>query len=224
LRSWARVRGSGWAMQSPERVVTDWLDARADEGWYVNYRPMDGDRLSHTFPHRVRDARTGRSGHRMALDAARADAGKPHPAARPYPRVWPAEQGLASPVERLTVDLRDHDLRARPAALADFALDASETILRDVTVTSDAGWRMALPEGRLSMIRQDGQDARYDVTFAARDLAPPGPGARSSIPAASCPTRSKRSTTPPRWNSTAPGTCAPSRIGARRSPRSTCGR
>jgi hypothetical protein len=27
---------SGWA-QLTQRVVTDWLEARADEGWYVNY-------------------------------------------------------------------------------------------------------------------------------------------------------------------------------------------
>jgi hypothetical protein len=89
--------------------------------------------------------------------------------------IWPEEQGLASPVERLTIEAASmtSELDLQPGA--DFALDASDTVLTDVTVTSDAGWRMALPEGRLSMIRQEGQDARYDVTFAARDLAPPVP-------------------------------------------------
>jgi hypothetical protein len=165
---------SGWA-QLTQRVVTDWLEARADEGWYVNYGSVDVtgfpthfrtgfDTLEladpdtgwlWTMPVLTLESRTLRPGHIRAI--------------------WPAEQGLASPVERLTIEAATmtSELDLQPSA--GFALDASETILHGVTVSSDAGWRMTLPEGRLSMIRQDGQDAVYDVTFAARNLAPPDP-------------------------------------------------
>jgi hypothetical protein len=44
--------------------------------------------------------------------------------------IWPAEQGLASPVERLTIAGRDHDLELDLQPSAGFALDASETILQ----------------------------------------------------------------------------------------------
>jgi hypothetical protein len=93
----------------------------------------------------------------MALDHARADAGKPHLATRPYPRDLACRTGLASPVERLTIEAATmtSELDLQPSA--GFALDASDTILHGVTVSSDAGWRMTLPEGRLTMIRQDGQ-------------------------------------------------------------------
>jgi hypothetical protein len=47
------------------------------------------------------------------------------------------------------------ELDIRPAA--DFALDASDTQLADVTVTSDAGWQMTLPEGRLGMTYRTGK-------------------------------------------------------------------
>jgi hypothetical protein len=44
--------------------------------------------------------------------------------------IWPAEQGLASPVERLTIEAATmtSELDLQPGA--DFALDASETILQ----------------------------------------------------------------------------------------------
>jgi hypothetical protein len=85
---------------------------------------------------------------------------------------------------------------------ADFALDASDTMLSDVTVTSDAGWRMALPEGPAHHDPdRTGKTRRYDVAFAARDLAPPGPMRTPARPRRrSARTPSKRSTTPPRWS------------------------
>jgi hypothetical protein len=93
-----------------------------------------------------------------------------------------------------------------------------------VTVTSDAGWQMTLPEGQLGMTLQDGQDARYDVTFAARDLAPPTPMRRQLDPGGVLPDTIETLDYIAEMSSTAPGTSAPSRIVARRSPRSTCRR
>jgi hypothetical protein len=163
-----------WAMVT-ERAVRDWLDARAAEGWLVNYADLSVSGYPFDFRTRftsleLADPDTGwlwtLPAFQLESEAIRPDRIR---------AVWPEEQRLASPVERLTVNASEITsvLDVRPGA--DFALDASETMLSDVTVTSDAGWRMALPEGHLTMTRQEGQDTRYDVAFAARDLAPPGP-------------------------------------------------
>jgi hypothetical protein len=163
-----------WSMVT-ERAVTAWLDQRAAEGWFVNYADLSVTGYPRTFHTEfealeLADPDTGwlwtLPTFRLETEALRPDRIR---------AVWPDEQRLASPVERLTVTSSSINsvLDVRPGA--DFALDASETMLSDVTVTSDAGWRMALPEGHLTMTRQEGQDTRYDVAFAARDLAPPGP-------------------------------------------------
>jgi hypothetical protein len=88
--------------------------------------------------------------------------------------VLPPEQALASPEERLTItsEAMTSALNLRPAA--DFALDLSETQFSAVRVESSAGWAVTLPEGRLTMARQEGQEAVYDVSFVARGLTPPG--------------------------------------------------
>jgi hypothetical protein len=163
-----------WAATT-RAVVTDWLDARAEEGWYVNYRSVEVT----GFPTHFRtgfemlelaDPDTGWLWTVPALELESRTLRPDHIRA-----VWPAEQGLASPVERLSIAAATmtSELDLQPSA--DFALDASETILRDVTVQSDAGWRMALPEGRFGMIRQAEQQSVYDVDFAARNLSPPAP-------------------------------------------------
>lgn len=168
-----------WA-QTTQRVVTDWLDAREAEGWYVTYGDVDVTGFPTHF-------RTGF----VDLELADPDTGwlwtlpsltLESAALRPdhIRAVLPTEQGLASPVERLTITSTaiTSELDVRPGE--DFALDATETVLSEVTVTSDAGWTMALPEGRLGMTRieGEGETSRYDVAFAARNLAPPLPTRR----------------------------------------------
>jgi hypothetical protein len=168
----AAVAWLAWA-QITQRVVTGWLDARADEGWFVAYDSVDvtgfptrfrtelsdlelADPVSNvvwTLPDLTLESRTFRPDHVRAI--------------------WPTQQVLSSPVERLTIAAATltSELDVQPAS--DFALDASDTILRDVSVTSDAGWRMALPEGRLTMTRTAGSAAQYDVAFTASNLEPP---------------------------------------------------
>ena len=213
-----------WAFMS-ERAVTEWLDARAAEGWLVNHED-----LSVTGYPLI----SGRNWWRWSLATLRPMSSGRLPELtleqqavrpRPHPRHLARGAKPVFAVERLTIEAAamTSELDVQPAA--DFALDASDTVLTDVTVTSDAGWRMALPEGRLSMIRQEGQDARYDVDFTARDLAPPVPTRRQLDPGGILPeTIGNARPIQRRWNSIDHGTCVRSRIGARRSPRSTCAR
>jgi hypothetical protein len=89
--------------------------------------------------------------------------------------IWPAEQGLASPVERLTIEAATmtSELDLQPSA--DFALDASDTILHGVTVSQRRGLAYDASRGPAQHDPAGRAGRRYDVTFAARNLAPPDP-------------------------------------------------
>ena len=163
-----------WA-QTTQRVVTAWLDARADEGWYVNYEAVDvtGFPTSFRTEFDTLELADPDTGWLWTLPSLTLES----EALRPdrIRATWPNEQGLASPVERLSIEAAEMSTILDVQPRANFALDASETVLTDIVLVSDAGWRMALPEAQLNMIREEGEDAVYDVTFSARDLAPPRP-------------------------------------------------
>lgn len=161
--------------QAIERVVADWLEARAEEGWLVNHGGIEVTGFPTHFRTRF-----------DALELADPDTGwvwtlpeltLEQQALRPdhIRAAWPEEQGLASPYERLTIRSRTmvSDLDVQPDA--GFALDLSDTRLAEVVMESNAGWRMALPQGHLTMARLDGEAAAYDVSFSARELVPPAP-------------------------------------------------
>ena len=181
----ALLAALGWFLwaQGTQRVVEDWLAARVEEGWLVNYGALEVT----GFPAEFRTSFE-------ALELADPDTGwvwtlprldLVQPVFRPGEvlAVWPDEQRLASPYERLTIAsaAMTSELELRPSDL--YALDLSDTRLSDVTVESSAGWRMALAEGHLTMALREGTEAAYAVSFAARDLAPPAPARAQLDPA-----------------------------------------
>jgi Uncharacterized protein conserved in bacteria (DUF2125). len=79
---------------------------------------------------------------------------------------------IASPDERLTIsaDTLSSTLDVRPSAR--MALDASQTRMQGLVITSSLGWQSQLAQGQIDMIRQTGAAARYDMRFSASDLVP----------------------------------------------------
>lgn len=182
----------GLGAWSSHRVTTAWLDARAAEGWLVN---TDGVAVR-GFPSRFETVISGLeladpasgwvwTAPRVALS---------HAVFRPdrWQAVLPAEQGLASPRERLTIRAATFasDLDLQPTAA--FALDASETRLADLRIDSSAGWQMALPEGGLSVRRVAGTARDYDIAFAATGTVLPRPVALRLDPAGLLPAAVER--------------------------------
>ncbi|MEM9228700.1 MAG: DUF2125 domain-containing protein [Pseudomonadota bacterium] len=92
--------------------------------------------------------------------------------------VWPPEQSLASPVERITVTSSDMrgSLRFAPST----ALDLSEARiqLEEFALASSLKWSARLESGQLA-IRRSPEDARwdnaYDISLRADQLTLPGP-------------------------------------------------
>jgi hypothetical protein len=154
-------------------VVAGWLEAREAEGWLVDYGDLSVTGFPSAFRVDFADLRLAdpEAGWVWSLPSMVLE----QPALRPGRTlaIWPDEQSLASPDARLTIrsTAMTSDLDLRPGE--DYALDLSDTRLSEVSVQGDAGWTLALSEGRLTMARQEGAPATYDVTFSAAGLVPP---------------------------------------------------
>ena len=170
------IAGSGWwyaGASTTERMLAGWLEDRRAEGWLVNYEGLDTSGYPTQFATviaelQLADPETGwawtapefrltQSSYRP--DQIRAD--------------WPPTQTLASPFERLDIVSAAiwAELDIQPAN--NLALDASSTVMQDVRIDSTEGWSMALSEGQVQVMRQDGQEATYDVLFEAQGMSPP---------------------------------------------------
>jgi hypothetical protein len=100
---------------------------------------------------------------------------------------------------------------------AGFALDASETILRDVTVSERCGLAHGASRRPAQHDPAGGQDAVYDVDIRRAEPRAARPVRAQLDPGGVLPGRIETLDYSAEMVSTAPGTSAPSRIGARRS-------
>jgi len=182
LAALASAAWFGWAALT-ERAVTGWLDAREAEGWVVARQDVAVTGFPSEFVTlftelSLADPATGLvwSAPAFTLRQAAFAPGR-------IEAVWPETHTLASPLERLTITAGElaSALDLRPAA--NLALDASETRMRDLAIDSTSGWRGHLAEGRIDMIRQPDEPARYAIGFRATDLTPPEDIARLLDPA-----------------------------------------
>ena len=176
----AAVGSGAWALgaRSTERAIESWLDARAAEGWLVNVGAVD----TGGYPTRYTTGFTD-------LELADPDTGwvwtapdftldQQVWALDRITATWPAEQTLASPMERLRITSDELTADLDVAFRENLALDASAMVMRGMVIESDSGERMAVAEARSQVTRQAGQAARYDVVFTARDVTPPAALAR----------------------------------------------
>jgi hypothetical protein len=178
----ASVVWFGWAMAT-ERAVSSWLDAREAEGWVVGRQSVDVSGYPTAFVTRfmdlsLADPATGLvwSAPAFTLRQAAWNPGR-------IEAIWPESHSLASPFERLTITSAELVSVLDVQPRANLALDASETRMRDLGISSSLGWQSHLAEGRIDMIRQPGEAATYAIRFEATDLTPPADVARLLDPA-----------------------------------------
>ena len=99
--------------------------------------------------------------------------------------VWPNEQGLAFPDQRLT--LRSDDMKASlvVAGTPSLPLERSNFAAEALAVVSDAGWSLSSENLRLAMHKAPEGDAHYRLALTASGFAPPAEvaaRAASSLP------------------------------------------
>ncbi|RMA44070.1 DUF2125 domain-containing protein [Rhodophyticola porphyridii] len=158
-----------------ERVMGAWLEARANEGWLVNYRSLETAGYPMAFRTTLTEVELADPETGWAWIAPRFEITQPSYKPHRIEAVWPAEQTLASPFERLdiTSGAMEAVVQVRPGG--DLALDQSRVTLAEMVMSSTEGWQMALADATFQMMREDGAESSYEILFEANSLTPPAP-------------------------------------------------
>lgn len=168
-----------------ERVMTGWLQDRAAEGWLVNYTSLDTSGFPLRFRTDLTDLQLADPETGWAWTAPEFRLNQPGIRPQRIRAVWPAEQTLASPFERLTIlsDEISAELELRPAS--NLALGRSDMTLRAVEVTSTDGWQTLIESAVFTVTAADGgaEAHVYDILFNAERMVPPDPMRRVLDPA-----------------------------------------
>lgn len=161
----------GWAAFS-KHAIEKWFAARIAEGWEVTADDIAVSGFPMSFETRLLGLMLADPATGLAWSAPDFTLRYPSWDISRITAIWPESHMIATPDERLTIsaDLLSSTLDVRPGAR--MALDASQTRMEGLVITSSLGWQSQLAQGRIDMIRQEGDDARYDIRFAADDLVP----------------------------------------------------
>lgn len=174
------LAGLGWSgywflgAQTAERQLTNWMEARAAEGWVVSHDGID----TQGFPNRFDTTITG-----LELADPRSGIAWQAPflqifalSYRPHHVIvqWPDRQTLATPLQTITMTsqgMRGSMVFAPGIALA---LDRATIEFGSTGLVSTLGWQASLDGGQLAVRRTPAQENTYDIAFEARDLLLPG--------------------------------------------------
>lgn len=166
----AAVLWSGhWVVGSRgvETGLRDWLDARATKGWVAEYTDLQTVGFPNRFDTTITDLElvdpaTGIAWSAPLFQIFMLSYQPDHIIAS-----WPNTQSFASPYQRITVSA--DQIQASAVFKPDTALelDHSNFVLRNVVLTSDAGWSAEIAEGlfatRLALAKQNAHDIGFDA-------------------------------------------------------------
>ncbi|MBV0912612.1 DUF2125 domain-containing protein [Anianabacter salinae] len=182
LLALAALWGGYWFIGSTavERGIAGWLDARAAEGWVAEY----DDVTTRGFPNRFDTTVTGI---RLADPATGVAWTAPffQMLALSYKpnhiiAVWPNEQSVASPFEKVAVtsdDMRGSVIFEAGTALT---LDHATFVLDNIALSSDAGWQASATSARLATRQTAALQNSHDIGFEA-DTVTLTEGFRASV-------------------------------------------
>ena len=158
--------------QAARRGVEAWFEARRAEGWVAGY----ADLSVWGFPNRfdltldaveLADPETGLAWSAPFFQLF-ALSYRPHHVIA----VWPHEQVVATPRERIAVETADMRASAVFRPGDGFALDRGNVVAEAVALSSSAGWSAAADRVLLAVRRAGTGEARYQIGFEADGVAP----------------------------------------------------
>ena len=162
-----------WAVASigVSRAVSGWLDDREGEAWQAEASvstagfPTGFDLILTDLA--LADPDTG-----LAWEAPEFRLYAPAWAPTQITATWPPRQTVASPFERIDITTERMDGSLVVAATGDLTLRRGRFELRDMGLTSNAGWSAALASGVLSLRAVDDAALTYDIRFDTRNFRP----------------------------------------------------
>ena len=173
----AGLWGGYWFIgaRAMETGLSGWLDARAADGWVAEYAAVN----TRGFPNRfdttvselmLADPETGVAWTAPFFQILTLSYKPNHIIA-----VWPDEQTVASPYERITVaaEKMQGSVVFEPGTA--LTLDRSTFVLDGMTFESTAGWSAAISEGRLATRQTSALEHHHDIGFEANLVRPAEP-------------------------------------------------
>lgn len=155
-----------------DREVEAWLAERRDEGWVAEA----ADSTVRGFPNRfdltltgleIADPETGLAWSAPFFQILSLSYRPSHVIA-----VWPDEQAIATPFERIAVTSEDVRGSLRLADMTTLALENATFVADAVALASDAGWTADLGTGRMAVRRVPATEATYEIGVEALGLTP----------------------------------------------------
>lgn len=166
--------GGYWTIGSRtlEQQTAAWFDARRAEGWVA-----DSSVEVKGFPNRfdlslqdvtLADPDTGLAWN-MPFFQALALSYKPNEVIA----VWPSEQTVSTPYEKLQVNTEDMRARVNFSPESALTLQWANLVIDAARLRSDAGWEAAVDQLRLAFRQNEESPETYDIGFEAEGLSPP---------------------------------------------------
>lgn len=155
-----------------DRAVEAWLAERRAEGWVAE----SADSTVRGFPNRfdltlaeleLADPETGLAWSAPFFQILSLSYRPHHVIA-----VWPDEQSVATPFERIGVTSEDFRGSLRLADMTTLGLENATFVSEAVALESDAGWTAALDTGRMAVRRVPATEATYEIGVEALGLTP----------------------------------------------------
>lgn len=153
-------------------AVAAWFEQRAAEGWVAEYGSLGTSGFPTFFETRLADViladpETGVAWSAPSF-AIRARSARP----TRFEALWPREQTIASPAERIQVESDRFDGVVALVPGTALALRSAEVDLGSVSLVSTAGWQAGFDTGHLSLRLREGTESSYDVAFRALGVTP----------------------------------------------------
>lgn len=157
-----------------ERHARSWLEARRAEGWVAEAQSID----TRGFPNRfdttleaieLADPETGVAW-RAPIFQVLALSYRP----RHVIAVWPGEQTVATPNQRITLTSGDMRASARVGDGSELPLLQAVLTVDTLGLASTAGWQAAMADAQVAVRQSPAQSSVYDVDMEANRLTLPG--------------------------------------------------
>lgn len=155
-----------------EGGLANWFEDRRSEGWVADYQALSTEGYPSRFDTEVTSLELADPETGVAWQAPtfRIEAASASPTEIDV--VWPSEQTIASPNERITILSDQMDAGVRFTPNTSLALEAMDATLNNVTLRSSAGWQSALQSGVFTTNLQDGSQTAHEIVFEANGVTP----------------------------------------------------
>lgn len=162
-----------WVGSSAQQsAMTAWLEARRADGWVADYESLDVRGYPSRFDTRIEDFTLADPQSRWAWSAPVFQILALSYQPNHIIAVWPPEQTVASPEERIEVTAGDMRASVKFEPNTALALDALTMDMDNVALVSNAGWTSSLDTAKFATRQTEGTQDAHDVWFEAQQMKP----------------------------------------------------